>query len=509
MDALELKKFELDVKLKMLTLDKFRGFKNSVSIQFDEKLTVLIGENGTGKTSLLDAIANTLRYIPEQILAEGYQPETLFKKTDVNNNHNQTEINLGLNLSFPFVVETNKTEDEVFIDAKGNESIKQIPVYNEETNEPIIIETWKKLDDYDLNININLATTQKKIESSKFRLIEEGIETSSEAVSGLSESLSKWMRLDDDPNYYIHLSTHLPILAYYACERFDNKGIDKKLETDIFSLYRESQLQNNSFSFEYLKNWLALQQKILWSPSKNKSSPEYILKRRTHQYIIKCIIEVLNDEDNVYDDIMIDWDEDNPDGLLLLKKGDSYISQNQLSSGEKSIISLVADIARQLAISNPKSDNPLKKGKGIVLIDEIDLHLHPKWQRKLVPKLLKLFPKVQFVITTHSPFVLANVPSQSIRIMQNKLLYEIEDLFPNFNSYGADLLKIVDVLMGLEEYIPDLLRDEFDKFFQYIDEDNLIEAEKQEKYLKTQTDPFHSEILKGQAQIELKKLFNS
>ena len=80
----------------------------------------------------------------------------------------------------------------------------------------------------------------------------------------------------------------------------------------------------------------------------------------------------------------------------------------QFSDGEKCYITLISDIARLLAMANPTQDNPLD-GEGVVIIDEVDLHLHPAWQMKVIGILRDLFPKCQFFISTHSPIVATNV----------------------------------------------------------------------------------------------------
>ena len=64
--------------------------------------------------------------------------------------------------------------------------------------------------------------------------------------------------------------------------------------------------------------------------------------------------------------------------------------------------------SRRLSIANPLLDNPLL-GEGVVLIDEIELHMHPSWQRNVLKQLRETFPNIQFIITTHSPIVLSEV----------------------------------------------------------------------------------------------------
>ena len=93
---------------------------------------------------------------------------------------------------------------------------------------------------------------------------------------------------------------------------------------------------------------------------------------------------------------------------FVIEKNGEKIKFDVLSDGEKSYVVLVADIARKLSMTNPNIPNPLE-GSGIVCIDEIDLHLHPTWQREIVPQLRSVFKNCQFFISTHSPFVLSNV----------------------------------------------------------------------------------------------------
>ena len=95
---------------------------------------------------------------------------------------------------------------------------------------------------------------------------------------------------------------------------------------------------------------------------------------------------------------------DEPLGLLVDKVGRTF-EVFQLSDGERAFLALGADLARRLTLANPGLANPLQ-GAGVVLIDELELHLHPRWQRTAVEKLRTTFPNIQFIATTHSPFVI-------------------------------------------------------------------------------------------------------
>jgi predicted ATP-binding protein involved in virulence len=96
---------------------------------------------------------------------------------------------------------------------------------------------------------------------------------------------------------------------------------------------------------------------------------------------------------------------------------------------------MVGDLARRLAIANPGLKNPLY-GFGVVLIDEIELHLHPKWQREIIPALTRTFPHCQFIVTTHSPQVVGEIKPQGIYILEkteNGIIVQRPQ-----SSYGRD-----------------------------------------------------------------------
>ena len=97
----------------------------------------------------------------------------------------------------------------------------------------------------------------------------------------------------------------------------------------------------------------------------------------------------------------------------MLKKGNETIEFTQLSQGEKCDLSLVCDIARRLSIANPGLENPLE-GEGIILIDEVDLHLHPKWQSEVASRLMQAFPNCQFFLSIHSAIVLSDILKRQI-----------------------------------------------------------------------------------------------
>jgi predicted ATP-binding protein involved in virulence len=157
---------------------------------------------------------------------------------------------------------------------------------------------------------------------------------------------------------------------------------------------------------------------------------------------------------------------------MTIQKHNEELIINQLSDGEKCLLAMVGDLARRLAIANPGLDNPLQ-GSGVVLIDEIELHLHPKWQRDSIPALTRTFPNCQFIVTTHSPQVISQVKPEGIYILE-KTEDGIAVKQPE-SSYGRDSNRILEDLMDTPER-PQPIKETLLELFRLIDEGKLSEA---------------------------------
>ena len=146
---------------------------------------------------------------------------------------------------------------------------------------------------------------------------------------------------------------------------------------------------------------------------------------------------------------------------------------NQLSDGYKSTISLVADIAYRMAVLNPQLlGDVCLQTDGIVLIDEVDLHLHPAWQQQILKDLSTIFPKVQFIVTTHAPAVISSAEQENVRVLNN---WEVD--LPAAETFGRDTNGILRSVMGVSERQPKTM-DQFSCFYKSIDENDLENAEK-------------------------------
>ena len=118
---------------------------------------------------------------------------------------------------------------------------------------------------------------------------------------------------------------------------------------------------------------------------------------------------------------------------------------DQLSDGEKCLLAMAGDLGRRLALANPQLGDPLS-AEAVVLIDEIELHLHPGWQRMVVERLRQTFPHCQFILTTHSPQVLSQIPTESVILLERFQQAELPA-----GTLGRDSNAILSEVMGISE----------------------------------------------------------
>ncbi|NCR70868.1 MAG: AAA family ATPase [Microcystis aeruginosa LG13-12] len=191
----------------------------------------------------------------------------------------------------------------------------------------------------------------------------------------------------------------------------------------------------------------------------------------------------------------------NPLRMEVTKK-DKIVTVNQLSDGEKCLIAMLGDLARRMAIANPQNPDPLT-GNGVIIIDEIDLHLHPQWQRFVVPKLLEVFPNCQFFISTHSPNIITHVQPESLHFMEQT---EMGIKFhPVQESYGKNVDRILEDLMGLETTRPQEIAEALKDIYEQISHNQLEAAKNKINDLraKIQDDP---ELIKAEVIIRRKEI---
>ena len=168
-----------------------------------------------------------------------------------------------------------------------------------------------------------------------------------------------------------------------------------------------------------------------------------------------------------------------PPRMTVIKQG-RELNIGQLSDGEKCLLAMIGDLARRLAIANPGLSNPLH-GTGIVLIDEIELHLHPQWQRGIIPSLTRVFPNCQFIVTTHSPQLISDIKPSGIYILEateSGISVRHPEIY-----FGRDSNQILEELMGVSER-PMSIKNDLRRLFHLIEAGDLTEAKHLQKHLE-------------------------
>ena len=125
------------------------------------------------------------------------------------------------------------------------------------------------------------------------------------------------------------------------------------------------------------------------------------------------------------------------------------LSFDQLSGGYRIVLALAADLARRMAQGNPHLANPLAS-EAIVLIDEVDLHLHPAWQQRVLTDLLRTFPNTQFIVSTHSPQVLTTAKPEHIIALRREGGHIVAGQ-ASAATYGAEAGDVLFAVMGVDE----------------------------------------------------------
>jgi len=288
----------------------------------------------------------------------------------------------------------------------------------------------------------------------------------------------------------------IPILVYYPVERtVISPSLKSRPRSDESQFDAYEKALESSIDFDYFFEWFRKREDIENEVRLNDNSTFLDLKLEA---VRNAILSFLNGFTRIRVRRIGKLS-------LVLEKGNEEFEIDQLSHGEKAVISLVGDLARRLVIANQGSINPLE-GKGIVLIDELGLHLHPKWQRTILKKLREIFPRIQFICTTHSPLIINHLHSKNVYVLEEGKSSSLKDKFSNFDSYGADVEDVLKVIQGIEDVLPLDVTQSLIEIFELIRMNEINKAKEEIKKLKKITDPNQPEIRKAESQIKYKEI---
>lgn len=477
------------MKLKQLTLENFRGFKK-LELALDPQLTVLVGANGAGKSSVLDVLAVMLSRITAGVRGGAGRRDV--HDQDIHNGSNYMLVSAKACCSADFSWQFSKS-------TKWHERIK------------ISKEMAKGLADYVKTIQQKITDTQENCsiplfayypinravldiplhiqKSHDFRLLDawDGALTSSSNFRSFfewfrnREDLEREVREDKDkesPSFVDVISPYIDGIL--------------KIQREVDTPDRQS---GQKIEIKAIIDEMLLKMNTLTNDSHSVSPTMNVSYKDSQLQAVRHAVQTFLPE---FNELSV---RRSPPSMIVKKHGQE-VRIDQLSDGEKCLIALVADIARRLAIANPILNNPLE-GEGVVLIDEVDLHLHPGWQRMVLPKLTATFPNCQFIVSTHSPQILGEVDASQIRILTQDDNNDIHCSIPQ-QAKGLTSNEILDELMSIPDGLETLSRNigvekQLDTLFRLIDDEQFEQAKTEISRLRTELHGDIPDIVRAEA----------
>ena len=327
------------MKIDFLELTNFRNIHKQKIIFENKNFVVLIGDNGSGKTTILEGITKGFVPVLRSINAEAMKQCDL-TNNDIKSGMNSTGVTLGITLDNEKYVWTNKRRLS-----------SQQPFEN-------------------------IGEQQK------------------ERIKGLKELKLRYAQCVEDKK--------LPLVLYYGTDRIIR---DVPVRGHIKDFKVTDALRNCFDNVNYFRDfydWFKTEEDIELRGL--RENPEYKNPK------LNCVREALERMIKGYSNLRIELA---PSRMVMTNSEGIDLEIDQLSGGYKAVLSVIADIAKRLSIANPESSNPLEE-EAVILIDELDLHLHPKWQKEIVADLKRTFPNCQFIISTHSPFIIQSLDADEL-----------------------------------------------------------------------------------------------
>ena len=356
--------------LKEIRLVNFRGIAD-ITLPFTRTTTAILGVNGVGKSAVLDALAIALSNMTERIAGQAAKARNI-SPDDIKNDAAYSRIQVTADLGI------HASTSQVAADGNGSGEPAQQPVHT--------LTTWA--------IARNRAAAEHPAERS----------SDLDQLNAHTRLFNSRMLLAETNNQ----PTHLPLAVYYDVHRavLDVPlRVKEKLKNTPREAYHDA-LGHGGTDFRGFFAWFRDREDA--ENERIRDEPDYVDR---DLQAVRAAVEGFTQ----FTDLRI---RRKPSLRMTVKKNETELNVLQLSDGEKCLLALVGDLARRLSLLNTDKDNPLD-GEGVVLIDEIDLHLHPKWQRSVVASLERTFPNCQFIITTHSPQVVGELAPKAVLLLRD------------------------------------------------------------------------------------------
>ena len=430
------------MKLERLSLAHCGGFEQ-IDIDFEKDVTLIAGVNGVGKSTLLRALAVVLsRAMPE--FTPSRSTAIYFTDDDIHGDKNSLEVSARLQIDNQII----------------NAGVQRLRAVEEQGDRFMLLrqaETTKEATNF--------------VESLRARTLTGDLE------AGMKETRAALAKLKTAAN---------PPLAVYFTPKRQLPGQPRTLpEAKPFdpSIAFGRALHDREVELREFMHWFRTQEKL------GATNGPRRLK------VLDALRSVVGELVPEFTNLRI---QESPRlGFVVDKRGQPFYL-HQLSDGERGLLALVFDLTRRLAIANPKSDNPIAEGVALVLIDEIELHLHPKWQRDVLGRLRSVFQNCQFVVTTHSPLVLGEVEARCVRFLEFQD-GKVVATTPT-EAYGMDANRILQELMGAPVRNKQM-ETELHALFELIDAEDFTQARVKIAALEQQLGEHEPELTRAQSLI--------
>jgi energy-coupling factor transporter ATP-binding protein EcfA2 len=378
------------MKLESLSLAHCGGFEQ-LDIAFEPDVTLIAGVNGVGKSTILHALAVLLsRALPE--FTPSRSAPLYFTDDDIHGDKGSLEVSARLQIDGQTI----------------NAGVQRLRAADEKGDRVML-----------------LRQAEAATGATDFAQALSARTLTGELEAGMKETRAALARLKS--------ATHPPLAVYFSPKR-QLPGQPRSLpEAKPFepSIAYGRALHDREVELREFMHWFRTQEKLGAA-----SEP-----RRLR--VLDALRAVVGELVPEFSNLRI---QEQPRlGFVVDKRGHPFYL-HQLSDGERGLLALVFDLTRRLAIANPDSDNPIAEGVALVMIDEIELHLHPKWQRDVLQRLRDIFKACQFVVTTHSPLVLGEVPARCVRFLEF-VDGKVGVTIPT-EAYGMDANRILQEFMG-------------------------------------------------------------
>lgn len=390
------------MRLNKIEIKNFKCFENE-SIKLHPKLNILMGNNGTGKTSLLEAFRILIGSL---YLAFDKYKEKIEMPGIVKDDIRLKTVSNSLEPQIPTNVSANAVVDEVFL--------------------PTPEQPYQLFDNNEITWLRSMETFGGKTTT-----------RDAKEMFAVSKKIQEAVRQGDEVN--------IPLVAYFSTDRYKKERRD----TDISKAGSRMRGYFNALdTTTNTKFFLDLYYtETLDEIQNNVVSP---LLAAVNAAVRQCL-----------DCQAMRYNLKSQELLMVYDNGD-FMPFNLLSDGIRCTLAMVMEIAFRCYLLNPHlGENAPAMTKGVVLVDEIDLHLHPSWQLHILNDLRAAFPEIQFIVTTHAPLVISQIHDCNIYSISEHRVYD----FPSQNGRDANyILQQMNV-----PYIKPDSKDMLDRYFGLID----------------------------------------